>query len=76
MGKDGVQRRRVGGRLDGPCHNLVIMTYLVAGMASRRPSVTTWSCKFTRKQFEGVAGPPSRARHISCMGVGGVVSQG
>jgi hypothetical protein len=30
----------------------------VAGMASRRPSVTTWPCKFTRKWFEGVAGPP------------------
>jgi hypothetical protein len=25
MGKYGVQRRRVGGRLDGPCHDLVIM---------------------------------------------------
>jgi hypothetical protein len=29
MGKYGVQRRRVGGRLDGPCHDLVIMAYLV-----------------------------------------------
>jgi hypothetical protein len=29
----------------------------VAGMASRQPSVMTWPCKFTRKWFEGVAGP-------------------
>jgi hypothetical protein len=29
MGKYGVQRRRVGGRLDGPCHDLSIMAYLV-----------------------------------------------
>jgi hypothetical protein len=29
MGKYGVQRRRVGGRLDGPCHDLAIMVYLV-----------------------------------------------
>jgi hypothetical protein len=29
MGKYGVQRRRVGGRLDGPCRDLVIMAYLV-----------------------------------------------
>jgi hypothetical protein len=29
MGKYGVQRRRVGGRLDGPCHDLAIMAYLV-----------------------------------------------
>jgi hypothetical protein len=29
MGKHGVQHRRVGGRLDGPCHDLVIMAYLV-----------------------------------------------
>jgi hypothetical protein len=48
----------------------------VAGMASRRPSVTTWPCKFTRKWFEGVAGPPSRARRVSRTGVGGAVSRG
>jgi hypothetical protein len=30
---------------------------IVAGMAPRRPSVTTWPCKVTRKHFEGVAGP-------------------
>jgi hypothetical protein len=29
MGKYGVQCRRVGGRLDGPCHDLAIMAYLV-----------------------------------------------
>jgi hypothetical protein len=27
--KYGVQRRRVGGRLDGPCRDLAIMAYLV-----------------------------------------------
>jgi hypothetical protein len=29
MMKCGVLRRRVGGRLDGPCRDLVIMAYLV-----------------------------------------------
>jgi hypothetical protein len=29
MGKHGVQRHRVGGRLDSPCHDLAIMAYLV-----------------------------------------------
>jgi hypothetical protein len=29
MEKYRVQRRRVGGRLDGPCRDLVIMAYLV-----------------------------------------------
>jgi hypothetical protein len=29
MGKYGVQRRRVGGRLDGPYRDLAIMAYLV-----------------------------------------------
>jgi hypothetical protein len=29
VGKRGVLRRRVGSRLDGPCHNLAIMAYLV-----------------------------------------------
>jgi hypothetical protein len=29
MGKCGVPRRRVGGCLDGPCHDLAIMAYLV-----------------------------------------------
>jgi hypothetical protein len=29
MGKCGVPRRRVGGRLDGPCRDLAIMAYLV-----------------------------------------------
>jgi hypothetical protein len=48
----------------------------VAGMASRRPSVTTWPCKTTGKHFEGVAGPPSRARHVSRTGVGSAASQG
>jgi hypothetical protein len=48
----------------------------VAGMVPRRPSVTTWPCKVTRKQFEGVADPPSRARHVSRTGVGGAASRG
>jgi hypothetical protein len=48
----------------------------VAGMAPRRPSVMTWPCKVTGKHFEGVAGPPSRARHVSRTGVGGAASQG
>jgi hypothetical protein len=48
----------------------------VAGMAPRRPSVMTWSCKVTGKHFEGVAGPPSRARHVSRTGVGGAASRG
>jgi hypothetical protein len=30
----------------------------VAGMASHRPSVMVLPCRFTRKQFEGVAAPP------------------
>jgi hypothetical protein len=29
MGRYGVPRRRVGGRLDGPCRDLAIMAYLV-----------------------------------------------
>jgi hypothetical protein len=29
MGKRGVPRRRVGGRLEGPCRDLAIMAYLV-----------------------------------------------
>jgi hypothetical protein len=29
----------------------------VAGMAPRRPSIMTWSCKITGKHFEGVVGP-------------------
>jgi hypothetical protein len=29
MGEHGVQRRRVGGRLEGPCDDLAIMAYLV-----------------------------------------------
>jgi hypothetical protein len=28
------------------------------GWRPAQPSVTTWSCKFTRKWFEGVAAPP------------------
>jgi hypothetical protein len=45
-------------------------------MASRRPSITTWPCKVTGKHFEGVAGPPLRARHVSRTGVGGAASRG
>jgi hypothetical protein len=48
----------------------------VAGMAPRRPSVLTWPCKVTGKHFEGVAGPPSRARRVSRTGVGGAASRG
>jgi hypothetical protein len=48
----------------------------VAGMAPRRPSVTTWPCKVTGKRLEGVAGPPSRARHVSRTGAGGAASRG
>jgi hypothetical protein len=33
----------------------------VAVMASRRPTVMIWPCRFMRKRFEGAAGPPSRA---------------
>jgi hypothetical protein len=29
VGKCGAPRRRVGGRLDGPCRDLAIMAYLV-----------------------------------------------
>jgi hypothetical protein len=29
MGKCGALLRRVGGRLDGPCRDLVVMAYLV-----------------------------------------------
>jgi hypothetical protein len=43
----------------------------VAGTVSRRPNVMACPCRLTRKQFEGVAGPPSRAWHVSRMGVGG-----
>jgi hypothetical protein len=42
-------------------------------MASRRPNVMACPCRFTRKWFEGVAGPPSRARRVSLTGVGGAV---
>jgi hypothetical protein len=49
---------------------------IVAEMAPRRPSVMTWPCKVTGKHFEGVAGPPSRARHVSRTGVGGAASRG
>jgi hypothetical protein len=43
---------------------------------SRRPDVTAWPCVITEKVFEGAVGPPSRARCISRMGVGGAVSRG
>jgi hypothetical protein len=42
---------------------------------SRRPDVTAWPCVSTKKTFEGAAGPPSRARRVSCTGVGGTVSR-
>jgi hypothetical protein len=43
---------------------------------SRWPDVTAWPCIVTEKAFEGVAGPPSRARRVSRTGVGGTVSRG
>jgi hypothetical protein len=49
---------------------------IVAGMAPRRPNITTWPCKVTGKHFEGVAGPPSRARRVGRTGVGGAASRG
>jgi hypothetical protein len=49
---------------------------IVAGMASRRPSILTWPCEVTGKHIEGVAGSPSRAQHISRTGVGGAASRG
>jgi hypothetical protein len=48
----------------------------VAGMAPRRPSITTWPCKVTGEHFEGVAGPPSRARRVIRTGVGSAASRG
>jgi hypothetical protein len=42
---------------------------------SSRPDVTAWPCVSTEKTFEGVAGPPSRARRVSRTGVGGIVSR-
>jgi hypothetical protein len=42
---------------------------------SRRPDVTVWPCIVTEKAFEGSAGPLSRARRVSRMGVGGTVSR-
>jgi hypothetical protein len=42
---------------------------------SRRPDVTAWPCVSKEKTFEGAAGPPSRARRVSRMGVGGTASR-
>jgi hypothetical protein len=42
---------------------------------SRRPDVTAWPYVSTEKTFEGAAGPPSRARHVSRTGVGDTASQ-
>jgi hypothetical protein len=42
---------------------------------SRRPDVTAWPCISKGKTFEGVAGPPPRARRVSRTGVGGTVSR-
>jgi hypothetical protein len=41
---------------------------------SRRPDVTAWPCVIIEKAFEGAA-PPSRARRVSCTGVGGIASR-
>jgi hypothetical protein len=35
---------------------------------SRWPDVMVWPCVSTEKTFEGAAGPPSRARHVSLTG--------
>jgi hypothetical protein len=43
------------------------------GMASRRPNVMACPYRFTRKWFEGVVGPLSKARRVSRTGVGGTV---
>jgi hypothetical protein len=40
---------------------------------SRRPDVTTCPCVSMEKTFEGVVGPPSRARRVSRTGVGDTV---
>jgi hypothetical protein len=42
---------------------------------SRRPGFTTCSCVSTEKTFEGAVGPPSRARWVSRMGVGRILSR-
>jgi hypothetical protein len=42
---------------------------------SRWPDVMAWTCGSTEKTFEGVVGPPSRARRVSRTGVGGTASQ-
>jgi hypothetical protein len=42
---------------------------------SRRPDVTAWPCIVIEKAFEGAAGPLSRARQVSRMGVGSTVSR-
>jgi hypothetical protein len=41
---------------------------------SRRPDVTVWPYGITEKTFEGAA-PPSRARRVSRIGVGGTASR-
>jgi hypothetical protein len=43
---------------------------------SRRPDVTAWPSIVMEMAFEGAAAPPSRARRVSCTGVGGAVSRG
>jgi hypothetical protein len=52
------------------------MPLAVAGMAPRQPNTTTYPCKVTGKQIEGAAGPPSRARRVSRIGVCGAASRG
>jgi hypothetical protein len=42
---------------------------------SHRPDVTAWPCVITEKAFEGAAGAPSKAQHVSRMGVGGTASR-
>jgi hypothetical protein len=45
------------------------------GDRSHRPDVMAWPCVITEKAFEGVVGPPSRARRISRTGLGGTASR-
>jgi hypothetical protein len=45
----------------------------VTGMVSRRPNIMACPCRFTRKWFEGVAGPLSKALRVIRTGVGGTM---
>jgi hypothetical protein len=55
MGKRGVPRRRVGGRLDGPCRDLAIMAYHVPEQWQLRGVGAQWTAVMSPGGFEGVA---------------------